>query len=602
MYLAVLAFQSEVSIVEGEGGVDDHDVVRHGRQVVFLLQYIEGPCVNRSTGVGVEERVDDERRAATVVNTNCRRPLVMGYAVARTVIHEDTVGEREFGQHRLHAVYQCRIGMQRLGEVRRINAVMPLVAALPTIIDSRATFLGHQTSLVVITAYIGRRILRRIGVDKRQAVKHDRDHDAVARGVFALPVRLYHLSGHIFDNKELVALRGRTGIGHLDDGRVRLRVTRRILDVKAVSAEEGKAIHSVVIVRLGTIRQQRLQRIGGDDERTAVIDHITRRERTSLVVAQETDILVMVVMGRHQPVDSRLEVGSRCLPCQTILADRVFGLGSHPHRIDLLTLDIQLNILVLVDTYVNIDIGLTGFRVFGDTIHVAGYLFIAGCTGVRHVILVLDRQRGADIRHIGAVSLGVPVIDGSERMLYIIKGSDRQTADREYAPRGTGIGAQRGVRSRKSCFECIELLFARIAGEEVSYTTGDGLLEVPPALIGRQVHTGEQPVGVLHVTIDTGDEGRLFEVRTVGCGIDRVDQRVVISVNVGKETIVYLHREIMHYLCTNRFLSRINEITLFVSRQEVSLRRRLHTGRTIGLTIGAEIESLHQVTLRTEFG
>ena len=97
MYLAVLAVQSEVSVVEGEGGVDDHDIVRHGRQVVFLLQHVEGPCVNRSTGVGVEERVDDERRAATVVNTNCRRTLVMGYAVARTVIHEDTVGEREFG-------------------------------------------------------------------------------------------------------------------------------------------------------------------------------------------------------------------------------------------------------------------------------------------------------------------------------------------------------------------------------------------------------------------------------------------------------------------------------------------------------------------------
>ena len=105
----------------------------------------------------------------------------------------------------------------------------------------------------------------------------------------------------------------------------------------------------------------------------------------------------MVVMGRHQHVDSRLDVGSRCLPRQTIVTDRVFGLGSHPHCIDFLTFDIQLHILVLVDTYVDIDVGLTGFRVFGDTIHVAGYLIIADCTGVRHVILVLERQRGADI-------------------------------------------------------------------------------------------------------------------------------------------------------------------------------------------------------------
>ena len=111
-------------------------------------------------------------------------------------------------------------------------------------------------------------------------------------------------------------------------------------------------------------------------------------------------------------------------------------------------------------------------------------------------------------------------------------------------------------------------MFARIAGEEVSYTTGDGLLEVPPTLVGRQVHTGEQPVGILHVTIDTGDEGRLFEVRAVGRGIDRVDQRVVIAMDVGKEIIVSLYREIMHCLCTHRFLSRINEITLFVSRQQ----------------------------------
>ena len=76
-------------------------------------------------------------------------------------------------------------------------------------------------------------------------------------------------------------------------------------------------------------------------------------------------------------------------------------------------------------------------------------------------------------------------------MLFIIKGSDRQTADREYAPRGTGIGAQLGVRSRESFFERLVLLFLCIAGKEVSYSTGNGLLEVSSSLVGRQVHTGE---------------------------------------------------------------------------------------------------------------
>ena len=397
MYLAVCAFQTDVTVVEGRGRVDDHYIIRHGCQIVLLLQYIIGTRVNRRTGIGVEERVDDEGRSATVVNTHRCRSLVMIYAVTRTVIHEDTVREREFRQDRLHAVNQRRIGVQRFGEIRRIDVVHTLIATLPAIIDSGSTLLGHQTSLVVITAYIGRRILRRIGVDKRHTVKHDRDHDAVARGIFALPVSLYHLPRHILDDEELVALRRRTDIRHLDDGRMSLRVTRRILDVIAISAEEGQAVHAVVMVRFSAIRQQRLQRIGGNDKRASVIDHITWREGTTLVVAQEADILVVVIMGRHKDIDRRLEIRSRGLPCQTVMADRILHLGSYPHRIDLLTLDIQLDVLVLVDTYVNIDIGLTGFRVFGDTIHVAGYLIIADCTGVRHVVLILDRQRGADI-------------------------------------------------------------------------------------------------------------------------------------------------------------------------------------------------------------
>ena len=71
---------------------------------------------------------------------------------------------------------------------------------------------------------------------------------------------------------------------------------------------------------------------------------------------------------------------------------------------------------------------------------------------------------------------------------------------------------------------------------------------------------------------------------------------------IGKETIVFLHREIMLLCYTNRFLSRINEVALFQTIQQVSFLRRLHAGRTIGLTIGAEIESLQLIALRTEFG
>ena len=430
MYLAMHTFQTDMTVVEGRGRVDDHYIIRHGCQIVLLLQYIIGTRVNRRTGIGVEERVDDEGRSAAMVNTHRCRSLVMIYAVTRTVIHEDTVREREFRQDRLHAVNQRRIGVQRFIKIRRINIIMPFVTPLPAIIDSGATLLGHQTSLVVITAYIGRRILRRIGVDKRHAVKHDRDHDAVTRGIFALPVSLNHLPRHILDDEELVALRRCTDVRHFDDGRMSLRVTRRILDVIAVSAEEGKAVHAVVMVCFSAIRQQRLQRIGGDDKRAAVIDHITRREGTTLVVAQEADILIMAVMGRHKDIDCGLEIRSRGLPCQTVMPDRILHLGSYPHRIDLLALDIQLDVLVLVYTYINIYIGLAGLRMLGDTIHISGYLLIVGRTGVRHVVLVLDRQRGVDIRHICTISFGVPVIDRTWRILHVIKRSDRQTMDR----------------------------------------------------------------------------------------------------------------------------------------------------------------------------
>ena len=136
------------------------------------------------------------------------------------------------------------------------------------------------------------------------------------------------------------------------------------------------------------------------------------------------------------------------------------------------------------------------------------------------------------------------------------------------------------------------MLGTGILGDIIAYSTGDGLLEVPPALVGRQVHTGKQPVGVLHVTVDTGDEGRLLEVRSVRSGIDRIDQRIIITMYIRIKIPEVLHREAMIIFNLHGLLTRIYKIALLILCQQVSLRRRLHAGRTIGLTIRAEIESL----------
>ena len=63
---------------------------------------------------------------------------------------------------------------------------------------------------------------------------------------------------------------------------------------------------------------------------------------------------------------------------------------------------------------------------------------------------------------------------------------------------------------------------------------------MPPSLVGGQVHTCNQPVGILHISIDTSHEGRLLEVRSIGSGIDTIDERIVISVEVGKQAIEIL--------------------------------------------------------------
>ena len=119
------------------------------------------------------------------------------------------------------------------------------------------------------------------------------------------------------------------------------------------------------------------------------------------------------------------------------------------------------------------------------------------------------------------------------------------------------------------------------------------MLEVSPALVGSQVHTGEQPVGILHIAVDTGYESGLLEVRSVGRGIEAVDEYVVITLDQAEEIGIILLFIIGQI---DGLSSGVGKGALLLHGQQVAFRRRLHAGRTIGLTVRAEIESLNLVT------
>ena len=162
---------------------------------------------------------------------------------------------------------------------------------MPAVIDRGATFLIEHTTEFIF----GVRILSGIRIDERDTIEGDRNDGVRARYVFSLPVDLQHLARHVLNDEELVALVFISGIRHHDNGRVRLRVTRCIFDVEIISAQESEAVDAVVVVRQGAIRHQRSERVGVDDKRTSVIEHVERRE-VLLFVAEEADIFIVVVM------------------------------------------------------------------------------------------------------------------------------------------------------------------------------------------------------------------------------------------------------------------------------------------------------------------
>ena len=69
MHLATGRLQSDVTVVKSKGRIDDNHIVRYLSQVVVTYDDIIISREDRCTGIGVEQRVDDERRASTVVNT-----------------------------------------------------------------------------------------------------------------------------------------------------------------------------------------------------------------------------------------------------------------------------------------------------------------------------------------------------------------------------------------------------------------------------------------------------------------------------------------------------------------------------------------------------
>ena len=75
MYLAVSGSQVNMSIVERKGGIDNNHIIGHRGEVILCLRLIRravGLRKNRVSGIGVEERVDDEGAASAVVDTYCR--------------------------------------------------------------------------------------------------------------------------------------------------------------------------------------------------------------------------------------------------------------------------------------------------------------------------------------------------------------------------------------------------------------------------------------------------------------------------------------------------------------------------------------------------
>ena len=95
MNLTTLRLQGQVSVIEGERRVHNRYIIRCTRQVILHAQFFMPSRINRFPCIGVEEAVDDQRRAAAMVDTYSGGTLVQRYRTI-AVIHKFTVGDRQF--------------------------------------------------------------------------------------------------------------------------------------------------------------------------------------------------------------------------------------------------------------------------------------------------------------------------------------------------------------------------------------------------------------------------------------------------------------------------------------------------------------------------
>ena len=157
----------------------------------------------------------------------------------------------------------------------------------------------------------------------------------------------------------------------------------------------------------------------------------------------------------------------------------------------------------------------------------------------------------------------------------------------------------------RECFlPCIKMRSAGQVSDIISYRTGYRLLEVAPALLGCQVHTADEPVRILHVSVHSGYQRRLVEVRSVRRGVDTVDENIVITEDIGEEIGIILLFVSGDDICLqrNRPLSRVLISIILRLGHEVAFVIGFHTRRTVSSTIGAEIEALHLISLLAQFG
>ena len=133
-------------------------------------------------------------------------------------------------------------------------------------------------------------------------------------------------------------------------------------------------------------------------------------------------------MRGHQHIDGRLQIRCRRFPCQAVVTGCLVN-GGYPHRIYLLTLDIELDVLVLVNTHIDIDIFFAQTRILGYTVHRTHLLVLIRIAGINHIILVSDRQRRNDFGCVGAIPLCIEVVHCQFRNR-IHEGSGRKALNR----------------------------------------------------------------------------------------------------------------------------------------------------------------------------